>query len=439
MKFDDVRLKGFSKRIKLKKAINVCLNLFNRFPVEEVKLKNTSLSKRILAENIYAKRSIPPFDRSCMDGYAVRSADTIGASDNNPLLLEVIGELEIGEVPSVSVEPGTGIWIPTGGVMPDGADAVIMVEDTANIPEGGNNIEIYASTHPGKNVAPAGEDIENNTLLFRVGRRLKPVDRAFLLSAGVSTIKTSLTPTIAILSTGNELVEAWSPEIDLGKIPDVNSINLYELCKEEEWKPQIKGIIFDDESALKKAIQQAATESNVVLISGGSSVGEKDFIPSILNELGNLVFHGIAMRPGGPICAAQIDKSIVFGLPGFPSATIITFQFIVRPVILSLMGIDQEYYSPLTVQVRVVRNVGSTLGRLEFLRVRIEKTKSGELLAIPIQIGGSGILRSIVDGNGIIPIIESSEGLKKDDIVDAIIISPNLIDFKLKPSHENGS
>jgi molybdopterin molybdotransferase len=422
-------MKGFSNRIKLREAINLCLNSLNRFSVEEVKLKNTSLSKRILAENIYAKRSIPPFDRSCMDGYAVMSADTIGASENNPLLLEVIGKLEIGKVSLVSVEPGTCIWIPTGGVMPDGADAVIMVEDTAKIPEGGNNIEIYAGTHPGKNVAPAGEDIENDTLLFRVGRRLKPVDRAFLLSAGVSTIKTSLTPTIAILSTGNEIVEAWSPEIGFGKIPDVNSINLYELCKEEEWKPQIKGIIFDDESALKKAIQQAATECNVVLISGGSSVGEKDFIPSILNELGNLVFHGIAMRPGGPVCAAQIDKSIAFGLPGFPSATIIAFQFIVRPVILSLMGIDQEY-SPLTVQVKVVRNVGSTLGRLEFLRVRIKKGKSGELLAIPIQIGGSGILRSIVDGNGIIPIVESSEGLKKDDIVEAIIIGSNFVDFK---------
>ncbi|MHA2225272.1 MAG: molybdopterin molybdotransferase MoeA [Candidatus Hodarchaeales archaeon] len=426
MKFDDVRNKGFRKRIKLHQAINTCITSFNKFPEELISLKTTSLNQKILAEDVYAKRSIPPFDRSAMDGYAVRANDTFGASENNPLALTIIDKLQIGQVPMTKVKEGTLIKIPTGGMMPEGADAVLMIEDTAFIYEGGKEIEIYASVHPGKNVAKAGEDFNINELLFRAGRLLKPIDRAFLLSAGVLEVKTSIVPKIAIFSTGNELVDAWTSDIAPGKIPDVNSLNLLEFCNEDGFEAEILGIISDNEQILRQVINDSTKDFDVILITGGSSVGEKDFIPKILNELGNLAFHGIAMRPGGPICASQIGNSIIFGLPGFPAASLIGYQFIVRPVIFALMGLNPKI-KPLTVQARISRNVGSKLGRLDFLRVRLKRSSVGEFLAEPIQIGGSGLLRSIVNGNAVIPIPESSEGLKEGDIVETFVLGKAII------------
>lgn len=425
--FVDVRLKGFSKRIKLQDAIKTCLTEFPSFPIEEITLKTTSLSNRILAQEVYSKRAIPPFHRSAVDGYAVKALDTIGASENTPVILKVINELQIGHIPTVSLESGTAIQIPTGGVVPDGADAVIMVEDTEKL-SASDDIEIYVSIHPGKNVAKAGEDLEENELLFKAGRKLKAIDRAFLLSAGIKKIKTCIIPKIAIFSTGNELIEAWEHDIPQGKIPDVNSVNLYELCLEERWYPEFKGIIPDEETSLRQAILDSTQVCDVILLTGGSSVGKKDYIPLILNDVGKLIFHGIAMRPGGPVSAARIDNTLVFGLPGFPAAALISFQFLIKPVLYSLMGMDQKY-KPLVVKAKVSRNVGSKLGRLDFLRVRLEKDPSGEKIAVPIQIGGSGLLKSLIHGNGIIPIPESSEGLKKDDIVDVVVLETDYMDF----------
>ncbi|MHA2294532.1 MAG: molybdopterin molybdotransferase MoeA [Candidatus Hodarchaeales archaeon] len=421
MKFEDVRWRGFSKRVKLSEAIKACLVNMVRFPAEEVKLKDTSITSRILRENVLSKRSIPPFDRSAMDGYAVRTDDIVGASESNPLILNVTGEVKIGKVPTIRVEKGSAVKITTGAVIPDGADAVLKVEDTATLTRGGEVIEVLASIHPGKNIALAGEDIEEGKLVLKAGKRLQPVDRGFLLSAGVTEVKVSVIPSVAIFSTGNELVEAWETELVPGRIPDVNSINLYELCRKEGWNSRIIAILPDDEISLKEAMLKAASEYDVILLSGGTSVGEKDLIPALFNELGTLVFHGIAMRPGGPMSAAVIQDKAFFGLPGFPTATLVTFHFIVHPVIQSLLGMKNAS-SILTVPVKITRNVGSKLGRLDFLRVKLEKSNSGEILAIPIQIGGSGIMNSMVKSNGIVAISESSEGLKEGDIVEAFLV-----------------
>jgi molybdopterin molybdotransferase len=428
VKFDDVRLKGFSKRIKLSEAIKRCIDSLPMFPGVEVDLKTTTITNRVLKENIYAKRSIPPFKRSAVDGYAVKGQDTTGASESNPIVLKVVDELYIGEFTSVILESNTAIQIPTGGVVPKGADAVVMVEDTGFVSEESRIIEVYTSVHPGKNIAKEGEDLEKNQLLFRVGRKFKTVDRGYLLSAGINSVEISSVPKIAIFSTGNELVDPWK-SLEMGKIPDVNSINLYEACLNEDWSPNILGIIPDSETSLREAIESACNNYDIVLLSGGSSVGEKDYIPVILNDLGELLFHGIAMRPGGPIAAARINNSRVFGLPGFPAATLIAFEFLLKPVIYYLMGMNQKY-QPFTVEVEITRNVGSKLGRLDFLRIQLEKTREGIPKAVPIQIGGSGLLRSIVHGNGIIPISEASEGLKEGDIVEAIVLGGDYINFK---------
>jgi molybdenum cofactor synthesis domain-containing protein len=335
------------------------------------------------------------------------------------MLLQVIGKLNIGEVSNLSVENGTVIQIPTGGVVPNGANAVIMVEDTRKITEDSEFIEIINVLHPGKNISKQGEDIQKGELLFESGHKLRSVDRGYLLSAGIKEIKVTCPPTVAIITTGDELVAPWD-EIPLGKIPDINSVNLADMCCDEGWNPEIIGIIKDIKQELESTIKDCVKQYDVVLINGGTSVGKKDFVPVILDELGEVLFHGLAMRPGSPVMCAKIDNKVVFGVPGFPTATIIAFQFVIKPILLSLMGVDDP--NPLrTIEAKISRNVGSKLGRLDYLRVNIVRSKNGGYDAVPIQIGGSGVLQNIVKANGFIPIPESSEGLKKGDNVEVIL------------------
>lgn len=429
--FDDIRMKGFAKRITVKQAIDSCLEVFRQFLPETVSIKTTSLTNRILRQDIRSLRDVPPFNRSAVDGYAVIAKDTWGASENSPKILEIMGEIQIGSPSSLKLDSGKAIQIPTGGVVPEGADAVVMVEDTHIVtPENKSPriIEVTQAIHPKKNVARAGEDLQANQVLLSKGRQLRAIDRAFLLSAGIQTVDVSPIPSIAIFSTGDELVEAWQMDILLGKVPDVNSVNLFEFCQEEGWNPNIRGILHDDKMILRNELLKATQKFDVILLSGGSSVGKRDFVPLLFDELGQLIFHGIAMRPGGPVTAAKIQHKVVFGLPGFPAATIIAYRSIVRPVILSLLGIDPNY-TPITLEARITRNVGSKLGRLDFLRVMLKKTDKGEMLAKPMEIGGSGLLRSIVHGNGIVRISETSEGLKEGDLVDVIVLDRDQINY----------
>ncbi|MHA2105859.1 MAG: molybdopterin molybdotransferase MoeA [Candidatus Hodarchaeales archaeon] len=414
MVFDDVRLKGFSKTLKVDEAIQSSLTAFKLFPMESISLKNSNIQNRILREDIYATRSIPPFDRSAVDGYAIRAEDTFSASETNPMLLKVIGKLNIGELSPVTIKKGSVAQIPTGGVIPSGANAVVMIEDTSQVSQ--DYIEVYSVLHPGKNVSKAGEDIKKDQQMFQSGHRLRSIDRGFLLSAGINNIKVSLSPSVAIIATGDELLEPWE-NITHGKIPEINTTNLYDLCWDEGWNSTILGIFKDERNSLQTIIEDSIKKFDVILVNGGTSVGKKDYVPIILNEIGTVLFHGVAIRPGSPIMCATVQDKIIFGVPGFPTATIISFRFIIKPIIRSLMGMKNPF-SSITVQAVLSRNVGSKLGRLDYLRVKLKKLSSGKYQAIPIQIGGSGILKNIVDASGFIPIPESSEGLKEGDIVE---------------------
>ena len=414
MSFDDVRMKGFSKNMKVQQAIELATTKFDLFQCEIRSLKDKPIQNYVLREDIYAKRSVPPFDRSAVDGFALKAEDTFSASETNPLLLKVLGTINIGYSTDLKVEKGTAIQVPTGGILPEGADAVIMVEDTNKLED--NYIEVTSVLHPRKNVSAKGEDVKQEQLMFQTGHKFRSVDRGFMLSAGITEVQVTKTPSIAIIVTGDELVEPWEDVPD-GKIPETNSVNLFDLCKDERWKPTKVGIVKDEIDNLKKTIEKAVNEYDVVLINAGTSVGKKDFAPVILSELGDIVFHGLAMRPGGPVLCANVNNKIVFGIPGFPTATIIAFRFIIRPIISALMGLQEKganRYVPATIS----RNVGSKIGRMDFLRVKLEKRIDGNYSAVPIQIGGSGILKNIVDADGFIIIPELSEGLKEGDKVE---------------------
>lgn len=400
--------------MKVQQAIDLAISKFKNFSSITVSLKDDPIQTFVLAEDIHAKRSVPPFNRSAVDGFALKAEDTFSASETNPMLLKVLGSVNMGNITDIKVEKGTAIQVPTGGVLPEGADAVIMVEDTNELQD--NFIEVTSVLHPGKNVSFLGEDIKENILMFRSGHKIRSVDRGFMLSAGVTEVQVKKPPSIAIIVTGDELIEPWE-EILPGKIPETNSVNLYDLCLDEGWKPTKLGIVRDEKENLKKTIEKAIAEFDVVLINAGTSVGKKDLSPVILSEIGEIIFHGLAMRPGGPILCANVNDKVVFGVPGFPTATIVAFRFIIRPIIQALMGLKQKETNRY-VSATISRNVGSKIGRMDFLRIKLERKDNGQYVAIPIQIGGSGILKNIVDADGFIIIPELSEGLKEGDKVE---------------------
>jgi len=413
-----IQSKGFIKKIRLNEAIEIVLKNFDLFPSHEIKLQDYIIIDKILRIDIRSNRNVPSFNRSAMDGFAVRSKDTTLASHKNPVTLKVIDELNIGQKPNRRVEKGTAIKIPTGGVMPLEADAVVKIENT--IPFSPSEINIIKPIIATKNLSEVGEDIKKGRILFKAGHRFRIFDRGFLLSAGVEKVVVTKTPTLAILSTGDELVEPWKPKMEIGQVPEVNSINVFDSSLREGWKSKIIGIIPDNLETLKKAVQEALASYDVVLLSGGTSVGTKDYIPILFDELGELLFHGVSIRPGKPISAAKIQNKLVFGLPGYPVAALLTFQFIVKPVILSLMGLKPSEIP--TIKAKISIDVKSQLNRLDFLRVKLQKDSEQKFKAIPISISGSGVLSTIVEADGIVIIPEAVETLQKDDDVDVFLI-----------------
>lgn len=417
MSFDDVRMKGFSKNMKVADAIDQAVEKLSPLPIEILSLKENDIRNYILRENINAKRSSPPFNRSAVDGYAIMAEDSYSASESNPMLVKIVDSMQIGISPSKKVKKGLTIQVPTGGVIPEGANAVIMVENTNKIDN--DFLELYTVLPPGKNISKKGEDFKEGELLFKIGHRFRSVDRGFLLSAGITEVKVSKQPSVAIIVTGDELVEPWQT-ITPGQIPEVNSFNLADLCLDEGWNPKVLGIVKDQEEILRKIIQKAIDDFDVVLINAGTSVGKKDFTPMILNGLGEIVFHGLSIRPAGPVLCANVNNKIVFGVPGFPTASIIAFRFVIKPIVNRLLGLPATQ-SLVSIPAIISRNVGSKVGRMDFLRVKLNKTEKDNYIAVPIQIGGSGILRNIVEADGFVEIPELSEGLKEGDQVKVFL------------------
>lgn len=418
MTFKDIRQKGFGKRISIHAAIVQTVDSFEIFPEEVLFLQTDTINKKILREDIIAKRSIPPFDRSTKDGFSVSSDDCIGASRENPVVLKVIDEIKIGNISKRELDQGTCIQIPTGGDVPSNCDSIVMIENTSWISD--EEIEVYKETSIGENISRKGTDINKGELIFQKGRKLSALDRGHLLAAGIKNVKISHTPSVAIIASGDELVSPWNT-INPGEIPEVNTINLFDLCLTEGWKPNIIGIIPDQKDRLQQTISEAISHHDIVLVSGGTSVGKKDYIPIIFDELGDVIWHGVAIRPGGPTSSAKIRNKLVFGLPGFPTSTFISYNFIIKPIINSLMGLD-PIYNNITLRAKIIEDYKSPLGRRDFLRVKLQRNESGEMEAQPITVGGSGLLRNVVRANGIVQISETIELIKAGKYVDVTLI-----------------
>lgn len=367
---------------------------------------------RIVADDIVSPEDLPPFTKSMMDGFALRAADTFGATEENPVQLDVIGEVLIGQVPTVPVKEGQALKIGTGAMMPGGADSVEMIEYTEALDNG--RIEVRQALTPGENVFPKGTDIKKGDTLISCGHRLRAQDIGALCALGITKVRVFRRPKVAIVSTGDELVK---PEVEpkLGQIRDMNSYSLAAQIQKAGGEPIFLGIVKDDYQLLLSKAQEAISLADIVLISGGSSVGTYDLTLKVLEALskGKVLVHGIAQKPGKPTIIAKADEKILFGLPGNPVSVMVSFNELVRPVILRMMSAKEERRM---VEARLARTIASSTGREEFIRVRLEE-KEGGLLAVPLPRGAANIT-SLIRADGIIRVPGLSEGMAKGQPVE---------------------
>lgn len=407
-----VRLKGFKERL----PIDLALKKF----FEEVKLKGVGSEVvsifeacgRMLAEDVVARIDVPHFDRSAVDGYAVRAEDTFGASITNPLTLKLVGEIEVGEKPG-RLEQGEAAKVSTGSALPKGADAVVMLEYTKELD---GKVEIYKAVTPWENVSRKGEDVKAGEVVLRRGEIIQPQDVGIISALGYSEVRVLKKPKVAVIVTGNELVEVGTkPEV--GQIVNSNGPMLCCAIREFNCEPIYLGIAKDDFDELIEKIERAIELADIVILSGGTSVGKRDLVPEVVNKLGRLIVHGIAMKPGMPTGLGVIDGKPILLLPGFPVATLISFYTFFPEILAEITRIRIVARKWSVIKAKLVRRIPSQAGVRTFTRVIVEGNK-----VKPIRTSGSGVLTSMIKANGMVVIPEDREGIEEGNDVEVILI-----------------
>jgi molybdopterin molybdotransferase len=369
-----------------------------------------SSADRILATEVTSDTDIPGFDRSVVDGYAVRAADTAGAGDAIPALLQCAGRIAMGQhdVDAV-VGPGTCTYIPTGGVLPKGADAVVMVEFTE---EAGDTVLVKKAASHGENVLLRDEDFKQGETVFSPGCRISPQVAGVLAACGCASVTVAKKPVIGIISTGNELVPVTVVP-GPGQVRDANASMLAAYLTEYGCTPRLYGIIADEREAFETALTRAVPECDVVLLSGGSSKDDRDMTAAVIATMGDVLVHGIAIAPGKPTIIGRIADKPVFGLPGHPASAFVVLIAIVRPLLDRMLGIPCPLQR--TERATVAINIPSQRGREEYVRVTVENG-----IATP-HFGKSGLLNTLIRSNGLVRIPAGSEGLEQGSSVEVIL------------------
>jgi len=366
---------------------------------------------RILSKEVIVPANLPGFNRSIMDGYAIKAEDSFGASDSLPSYLKVIGEIQMGCRPEFKIGLGEIAKISTGGMLPEGANAVMMLEYTEQIDN--TTIEARKSVSPWENVVRENEDLKAGEIILKKGHKLRPQDIGALAGIGKANIEVYKKPKIAIISTGNEIIPIQNkPQI--GQVRDINSYTLGTCVEEAQGIPIYKGIIGDENYLLERKIREAIDKDKVevVIISGGSSVGSRDITLEVLDKLGKpgILVHGVSIKPGKPTIIAVTNNIPIFGLPGHPVSAMIIFDLFIRPLINWLQGSDYNYDSKKKIEATLISNVASDPGREEYIRVFLYK-KEGKFYAKPI-LGKSGLISTMVQASGLIKIGLNIEGLE---------------------------
>jgi len=381
---------------------------------------------RVLSDSVISPEDQPEFDRSTMDGYAVRSADTFGATESLPAFLTVIGDIAMGTVPARHVSKGEVMKIATGGALPRGADAVVMLEQTQPVDE--EHIEVVKAVAPQENVTRAGDDMRKGEAVLSKGHVIRPQDMGALASMGIVRIPVYQKPKVAIISTGNEIVPADSAP-GPGKIRDSNSYNLEGLIALSGGMAVKMGILPDDRDRLRATLKDAVSSCHIVLFTGGSSVGTADFTARVINDLGTpgVLVHGVSVKPGKPIIIGVVreentGRSIpVFGLPGHQAAVSICFELFVKPVLTKFTGsVPDPALAGIaphrSLKARLARSISSAPGREDHVRVTLEKRDDG-LWARPV-FGASGLISTLVKAVGTVVVPVNKIGIEAGEEVE---------------------
>jgi len=387
-------------------------------PLEPERVTLSAALGRVLARDVVAAVDAPPFDRSNVDGFAVRAADTAGASDLQPKTLHLNAEvIACGQPPALAVAPGTATAIATGGVIPRGADAVVMIEQTELMDADPPRIELRRAAGPGQFISYAGSDIARGETLLRRAARIGSREIGMLAAGGFADVDVVRKPKIAILSTGDELAQLGAP-LPPASVYDSNSAILAAAITEAGGEPVGFGAVPDDEAALEKTVRDALSACDMVVLSGGTSKGAGDLSHAIVSRLGRIVVHGVALKPGKPLCLGIVQGKPIVVLPGFPTSAIFTFHGFVAPVIRARAGLPPEAAEEVSARVPV--RIASEFGRQEFVLVSLVRGEDG-LVAFPIG-KGSGAVTSFSQADGFLAIDALAPALDADTLARVTLI-----------------
>ncbi|MFC6862014.1 molybdopterin biosynthesis protein [Halomicroarcula sp. GCM10025817] len=385
-----------------------------RVPLAEVR-------GRVLSERIDAELDVPGFDRASMDGYAVRAADTFGADEADPVTLPLAGAVHAGEEPEVAVDEGTVAEISTGAVMPPGADAVVMVERTTEVEDG---IEVRTAVAPGDNVMLAGADIAAGARALGPGTTVTPREIGLLSALGVDAVPVRGRPTVGIISTGDELVRPGdSLHSAAGQIYDVNSYTLAAAVEDAGADPVLYPHAGDDYDEMERLLHEAADECDLVLSSGSTSASAVDVIYRVIEDRGELLLHGVAVKPGKPMLVGTVGDSAYVGLPGYPISALTIFREFVAPIVREAAGVDKPATATVTGRMAVTERYGE--GRLRFMPVGLVEDGADDLLVYPVD-KGSGATTSLVDADGTVAVPPGTDILEAGEAVEVTLFSPGV-------------
>lgn len=409
-------MKDFFNVVTIDQALAFC-SVFSEVETETIALMDAF--ERILAEPVTATENLPDFRRSTMDGYAVRAASSFGATESNPAFLRVKGTALMGERPDFSIGAGEACRISTGGMLPEGADSVVMIEHTEALDA--TTIEVYRSAAPGQHVIEPGEDFSKNETLLAAGRRLRAQEIGLLAAFGRNTLQVYRRPVVAIISTGDEVVPV-SKTPGPGKIRDINTYTLTGMVKALGAVPVSYGIVPDNKESLNQTLFLALRASDMVLVSGGSSVGVRDVTIDALLALPDprILFHGISISPGKPTILAISQHKALWGLPGHVVSAMVVFLKVVKPFIEHISGIKAPDGRMIRVPAVLSRNLSSAQGRVDYVRVKL-KPLDGKLAAEPV-LGKSGLINTMVKADGLIEIGLNVEGMDQGDPVEVELL-----------------
>ena len=400
-----VKLKGFQKLTLTDQALQTWFNVLQIGKPKVVAVPLQDVLHRVLAEDLIAHEDLPRFDKSAMDGYAVKSADLVGASQSKPAVLQLTQAEHVGD------KQAKQVW--TGNPIPEGADAVVMLENTE---KRGGELEVWSQLAPWTNVSKVGEDIKKGDLVVEAGTRLNPYHLGLAAALGYTKLKVAEKPKIAILATGNEIAEVGTERAS-NQIYDSNKTMVAAMCHELGAQTTDLGIAKDNTDEIAQKIQSALKTHDIIITTGGTSVGGLDLVPDAVNKLGKpgVVVHGVALRPAMPTAVAMLEGKPVLILSGNPVAAVIGFEVFGRPLICKMLGMSQTEPRPI-VKAVLTRRITSALGRKTYVRVRVTM-KNGELFAEPVSAKGSGSISTMTQSNGYVIVPENREGVSEGETV----------------------